>query len=437
MLFFLTPSVLHSAGYATADLWVAAWGGAAFLLLMAPEEDAPHGRFAAVGFLGGSAAAAKILGLATVALPLAVVALILTLVRRSTPRRWIDVGIVGVFAGIPLAPWLGRNLLWTGNPLYPYFRPLFGGPPVGMSIARELAQNGQAGAGVLYRLLEVVLALPVRTVHPLQMAGNIGPLWLILLPVAVFLPGLRRRRSFLPLTVWLGCGLLVWGSLVQFGRFLLPVLVGGAALAGAALAALGHGRNVPVARRALMVLVVGALAWNVSTLLDPLNVGRLEVTAGVLRGDELLNRWVSYWPAARFVREKLPPHARILMVGESRSLYVERDVMVEDPYRVPELAELAARARDGAELAATLRSMGITHILVNQREMPRLAELRGAPDYWSGAGAHGRTVLHDFFVNHVQKVFGAPGVWVGKLIGTGVTPQSRTAPGGTAGSPGG
>jgi hypothetical protein len=264
---------------------------------------------------------------------------------------------------------------------------------------------------------------------------------LILLPVALLLPGLRRRRAFLPLAVWLGAGLLAWGSLVQFGRFLVPVLVAGAALAGAALAALTGDTGLATARRALLALTVGVLAWNATSLLDRLTVERLAVTVGAAPPGRLLGHWVSYWPAARFVREKLPATARILMVAEPRTLYVDRDVVAEDPYRVPLLAELAARSRDGGELGRRLRARGITHLLVNEREMDRLARLRRAPDYWSGAGAHGRAVLGDFFAHGVRRVFEAPGLWVGALAGADhpgpIIPRSRTAPGGTGGSPGG
>jgi len=417
VLFFLTPSVLQSSGFATADLWVAAWGGSALLVLLMvfDEERRPTGFLAASGFLAGSAAAAKILGLATVMLPVGLTAAFLVLVRRRRGSGLRQLAVWTTGAIVPLAPWFVRNVVWTGNPLYPYFRQVFGGPPTGFTIAGEVAQNGLGAHGFAGRALEAILALGVRTFHPLQVAGGIGPLWLILLPVALLLPALWRRRSFVPLLVAVGSGLVAWGSLVQFGRFLLPVLVAGAALAGAALAELSRGEGVPMARRALVALVAGVLAWNATVLLDPLGVQRLEVTAGVLRPGELLERWVSYWPAARFIDDNLPAGATVLMVAEARTLYVNRKVVVEDPYRVPLLAELAAGAADGRELAARLEAMGITHLLVNEREMPRMAALRHVPDYWTGAGAHGRAVLREFLKRRVRRVFEAPGVWVAEL----------------------
>jgi len=448
VIFFLTPSVLQSSAFATADLWVAAWGGSALLLLLrAGGHDGKRmGSFAGAGFLAGSAAAAKILGLATVVLPLGLVAISLVFLGARAQRRWFPLAAFGASAAAPLAPWLFRNLIWTGNPFYPYLRSLFGGPSAGISIAGELAQNGPVPDGLAGRVLDVALALGTRTFHPLQVAANIGPLWLILLPVALLLPAIRRRRLFAPLLVAVVSGLLAWGALVQFGRFLLPVLIGGAVLAGSAMAELSRSRGLPVASGALVVLAAGILCWNATVVLEPLSVERLEVTTGVLGSDDLLSHWVSYWPAARSIDGSLPRDATILMVAESRTLYVERDVVVEDPYRVSLLAELAAASRDRHDLAERLRGMGITHLLVNEREMPRLAALRRVPDYWHGAGVHGMEVLHDFLKHGVRRVFEAPGLWVAELVGPplsgatsggDLTPRSRTAPDGTGGSPGG
>ncbi len=437
VLFFLTPSVLQSAGFATADLWVAAWGGAAVVLLLDDEDKAgSFRRFGAVGFLAGSAAAAKLLGLATVLVPVAVVGLFMVAYRnRQGGVRWRPLAALAAGAAVPLAPWLVRNALWTGNPLYPYLRGLFGGPVSGLSIAGEVGQNALSVHGIA-RVGEVAVALVVRTFHPLQLAGNIGPLWIVLLPVAVALPRLRRHRDFLPLVLAAGTGLLAWGSLVQFGRFVLPVLVWCAALAGAAMAGLARGADLRVARTALVILVAGVLAWNATVLLGPMAVGKLEVTSGILPARRFLGRWASYWPAARFCATALPEDARVLMVAEARSLYVDRDVVVEDPYHVPLLAELAATAGNSGELAARLRAMGVTHLLVNEREMQRLAELRHVPDYWSGAGAHGRAVLRAFFEHGVHRLFQAPGLWVAELRPAGdadsprrAAPESRPLPG--------
>lgn len=437
VLFLLTPSVLRSAGFATADLWVAAWGGAAVvLLLQGGGESMAFRRFGAMGLLAGSAAAAKVLGLATVLLPVAVAGLFMAVYRdRQGGAAWRSLAGFAAGAAVPLAPWFVRNALWTGNPLYPYLRGLFGGPASGLTIAGELGQNLLTVHGFA-RVVEVALALVVRTFHPLQLAGNIGPLWIVLLPVAVLLPSLRRRSGFVPLVLVVVTGLLGWGSLVQFGRFVLPVLVWCAALAGAAMAELGRGASQRAARTALVILVAGVLAWNATVLLDPVAVARLEVSSGVMPARRFLDRWVSYWPAARFCARELPADAKVLMVAEARSLYVDRDVVVEDPYHEPLLVELAAAAGGPGELAARLHAMGVTHLLVNESEMGRLAKLRHVPDYWTGAGAHGRAVLRDFFEHEVRRVFQAPGLWVAELRPAGdagsprtPAPESRPLPG--------
>ncbi len=397
-LFLLTPSVLQTGPLAVADLGVAAWGGAALLAVAGMGEDGRPLRSASLaGLLAGCAVGAKYLAGATVALPV-LAALLVTETRglRRVAGASLALG-VGAVAGA--GPWLLRNFLWTGDPVYPYFAPLFGLPAQGMNLAGELAQNGP---GALGPVLGTLLALPLRTVHPLQVGGVIGPLWVLLLVPAMLLVRAGRAR-----TLWAAAvtGLLGWGALVQFGRFLLPVLVPLAALCGAAAARLVE----PQRRRDPVAPLVGALlavvlAWNASAVLDPLACERLSVVAGAETDGEFLAHWVSYWPAVDGVERTVPPGGRVLLLGESRCYGITSDVLVEDPYHPPLLVELAGISPDPRALAGRLRDMGVTHILVNRTEMERIARMRGLPDYFAEASPAARPSIRAFLA-------GLPVVW--------------------------
>ncbi len=384
-LFLLTPSVLQTGPLAVADLGVAAWGGAALLVVIElGTRERPAGAAALAGFLVGTAVGAKYLAGATVALP--VLAAVLVAAGGSAGRR---LGAVAALTAASLAtagPWLLRNLAWTGDPIYPYLAPLFGLPHQGMNLAGELAQNGPHS---LPPLLGTLLALPVRTFHPLQVGGPIGPQWLLLLLPAVLLVRSRTARILWAAVV---TGLLGWGALVQFGRFLLPVLVPFAALAGAAAARVtlpGRPRD-PVAP--LVAILLGAvLLWNASTVLDPLAAERLAVVAGAETDGAFRNHWISYWPAVEAIHRLVPANGRILLLGESRSWGIPRSVVVEDPYHPPLLVELAEAAPDPDTLLERLRSLGITHILVNRAEMARIARMRGLPGYFAEASPAARS----------------------------------------------
>ncbi len=414
--FGLTPAVLEVATYAAADLAVAAWGGAALAVLWTGDrQSATPGRAALCGFLLGCAVAAKYLSLAVVFIPLVIAAcpLFLAAGRKNTVRAVL---VFAVAAAITLTPWLSRNLIWTGNPLYPYLQTLLGGPATGMTIGGELLRVGGTSAGSLSWFWEAATALVRRTIDPLAQGGLLGPHWLLLLPVAAFTVR-RKNRGTIAVSLWLFTlfGLAAWGSLVQMARFLLPVLVPAAALAGSAAATLVS-LTTPTIRWSFRLLLVTILLWNATAIVSTQNFERIGLAGGFVTEDDYLKRWANYYPVVDHINRDLPENARVLLVAEPRSMYVERPVIVEDPFSTPFLVELAVEADDGGEIAGRLRASGITHVLVNTVEMPLSAGLRGVPDYWGDATAGERAKIEEFFSRYVVRTNGSDHLWVGRLI---------------------
>jgi hypothetical protein len=407
--FGVTPAVLEIAGHAIADLAVAAFAGAALVALMRVEGGTRGWRSAAVaGLLAGSAAAAKYLALATALVPVAIALLVLT--RR---RRLAAGAAFALAASLALAPWLGRNLSWTGNPVYPYLQSVLGGPPCERDLSAELAGTEQMPDALRSPLPRALTAPVFRTFRPLREGGLIGAHWLILIPVAAALRGLPRRRT---IALWLAAAsaALAWGALVHYARFLLPALVPAAALAGSAAAALtaSTGRIVG---RLFAVLLAGVLAWNATVIATAFNLDQLAVATGHSAQRDFVDRWVSYGPAIPAIASELPDDAILLLVAEPRSLYLERAVLVEDPYRTPQLVELARDCRDPGELAHRVRSLGASHVLVNRSEMDFFAGLRGNDDYWSDATSEERALIQAFLANHLRPLLVTDRLLLGEI----------------------
>jgi len=414
--FALTPVVLEVSGYAIADLAVAAWTGAALVVLVGDEaSEGRPGRVAALaGLLIGTAAAAKYLALATVLVPVAMAAVVLA--ARLPIRRAVGfLAVLAVAVVITLSPWLGRNAAWTGNPIYPYLQEVLGGPPCERDVSRELIASGEAPDSAQASIGRAIAAPVIRTFNPLRSGGLLGPHWLILLPVALALPRLRTRPAF---ALWMAAagGALAWGATVHYARFLLPALLPAAALAGAAAAALTSTGTSRLVSRLFTVLLVGVLGWNATVLATGFQLDRLSVIAGQLSDDAFRDRWVSYGPAIEAVNSQLPPDAVLLMTAEPRSMYLERQVMVEDPYRTPRLIELARGCSDPAELAHRVRALGATHLLVNLSEMDFYAGLRLKDDYWADASPAERLIIEGFLSENVRPLLRTDTLLVGEVI---------------------
>ncbi len=412
----LTPATLEIIGYAGPDHAVAAWAGAALVALTNGVDRIPTARLMVlVGILGGTAAASKYLALVTVLIPLAVAAVWTLRAFESGRRVRSAVLLLALLAGtaVPLAPWTARNFTWTGNPVYPYFTGLFGGPPSGMNLNMEIDRNVDLPTSTVGRAAGSAGALVYRTFNPRYEGGLLGPHWLFLLPVAAMVTGLRPRLRG-PLWTATLVGFLCWGSLVQYVRFLLPILVPAAALAGTVPSALGR-RVSALTRGAFTALLFAVFAWNSSVLLSSLNIDRLAVVAGVLNERDYRIRWNGAAPAADFISQQLPSDARVLMIAEVRPFGLKRQVIVEDPYRSPLLVELAEAANSIEDLSQSLHRLGVTHIMVNEAEMERLAGVRRVDDYWAPASDRSLRLIHTFLETEVIRIFDLGDLWVARL----------------------
>jgi 4-amino-4-deoxy-L-arabinose transferase-like glycosyltransferase len=406
-----TPSVMVVSTWAVADLGAAAFGAVACLALLVAVRAKDNRRSRRlVGLSGvfvGVAAGCKVLALATVGIPLC------ALLFLASPRGWSErlreTGWWLAGATLIFAPWLIRNLAVTGNPFYPFLSGVFASPAGSAEAARGIVA-GTAGQ------VDLLAAATLSTFHPRGDAGPIGPVFVALAPLAVW-AAWRRRRGFTgALAVAALLGVVGWASGPLRGRYLLPVLTFLAVLLG-----VGWQRlllRVPrMARAALLALIATVLGWNVVDGTTPLELERAACTLGKGSGEALMMRYASYWPAVRFVNRELPRNARLLLVGESRSLYLDRDIVVEDPGRTPLLVELARSATSPAGIADRLRRMGITHVLINRQEARRIAAYDGRGQYFAPLDPAAAERLQAFLARCLTTLMRENGVEVDALVG--------------------
>jgi len=408
--FALTPAFLETSAYASADLTEAAWAGAVLLLLLNDERLDLKKLFLA-GFFAGSAAAAKYLAIAIVLIPLAFLLLYLL---RHLPRRklFLSIGTFGLGVCLSFGPWAARNLAWTHNPVYPYFQSVFGGPSCALDLKMDLARNLEHEAPASIRLARRVGAFIRRSFHPRVEGGLPGIHWLVLLAVA----GCLRFRTTSGTSLWIYTlsGLIMWGFFVQYFRFLSPVLVAAAALAGAAATSL----RINLGKTASMTVVfflVFILGWNTTVLTGPLFADRLLVLAGRMTDQAFRQAWDSRSRSVDFVKKNLPKNAHILLVGECRAFGFDRKIFVDGPYRPSRLVPLAEKARSAEEITAFLKARGVTHLVINRGDMRRLAGVRQVEDYWFPASPRARDLLSTFFRDNLDILFDEDGVQVASL----------------------
>ena len=394
-----TPVLMWLSTVAGGDLGPAAYGAVGLLAIALGLglgfEAADRDRVAwwlMAGAAAGLAAGAKLLALLTVCLPLFVV---LALAQATPWQRARRLLAWSFGAACPLVPWLWRNLRLTGNPVYPFLPSVF---PHGGGTAAGVGHVETQGA--LHFMSDPLRVFTLGALGPQD--GSVGPLYLLLAPLAVSC-GLRSRGLGRTLLCAGALGVLGWSAGPLAARYLAPVLIPLAVLAGAGLA---HVLTLGPARARVAATAAAAIvcAWSMLQGVDREILVRTGSALGRDSRDAALLKWASYWPAVPVVNE-LPPDSRVLLVAESRTLYFDRDVLFEDPFRWPLLCELAEHTASADALAAKLREQGVTHVLFNGIESRRIAALNGRTDYFGGLSSAARARLDEFLGHRLKRVW--------------------------------
>ncbi len=380
------------ASVAAADHLVLLGVAVAFERLAAGER----GTRAAVAFglALGLAAAAKYAALVPVAAILAAGVAVL---------GWRTSLLAGaVAAGVSSFWWL-RNLLTTGNPVYPL---LFGGrgwSPADAERWAALVREGVADPGGPAAGL-------ARLVMP---PGGLGwwlplALPLALVPLARTSP---RRRPALAIAMAGALTLVGWLVTAQTARYALPV-----ALVVAILAAVGTALLQPtVARFAAGVLLVAAghgIASLGGFLFGPLDLATASRSVEEWRAAVTVNDPA---PAYRAAAALITGRDRVLVVGEGRGWGCPGPYHVSSPYDRQLLEAVVDAAASAADVASRLRRDGFTHLVVNWGEVRRL----GGPDYrvLRFERPAQRAVLRGFLSDHTVVVWRAGDLEVRALAG--------------------
>jgi hypothetical protein len=369
----------------------------------------PHS-WLALGLMFGWVASSKLSGLYWVAAAL--------VAARVAGWPLAALSRAAVIALLTVTPWWIRAFVHTGNPVYPMFYGLLGGQPWSAeSQARLLADLPYGTPGSLGGMGLVRLPLDL-VLHPERFgsASDVGALavlstcGLLALPVASRLAGLRGHARLLGdaaavFVLVAGAG---WVMTTPTARFFAPAfLLGLAVLAGLCV----QFRKTAQGFALVLLLAAGVGgAWQFinqhTTVFSSVNVA-----LGREKGDAYLARVLDHWPAARFVRETLPPDARLLFIGETRPYYFSRNAVAPHPIDAHPLSRWVHEEMSAESLIRRLTVEGITHVVLNVHEFRRVREKYGVLAFSGEAAPEDERRLREL-PKALRLLYAANGVYV-------------------------
>ncbi len=346
-----------------------------------------------IGLVAGCAMGCKYPALISAVIPFG--ALSLLDCKRSRSVAPVLYYVVGW--GVVMGPWLTKNVIDTGNPVYPLANSIFHGRY--WDQYRETKWSNAHGRKAVTGK-ELVNSL-------VDVAGRSdwqSSLYLALAPLAFLRHGSRR-------ITWVLWGFVAylfatwWLLTHRLDRFWLPLLPPLAVLAGLG-ADWARNRGWSVLLGTLVTIALISNLSYISTALAGLNEWTGDLVS--MRRDSPA-RWNE---SLATLDTELPPHAHPLIVGQAAVFDLAHQVTYNTVFD-PELIEILASGKSDQEFHEALRLRKLTHIYVDWKEIQRHKEPwgYGFSDFversrfagWVAAGVldpplyfHHRAWRHDF-----------------------------------------
>ncbi len=375
VVFLGTPWVIVTGSLAYNEMVVTLLLATGLLILCDKQFETPTA--VALGIVTATACGAKLTAVGFAAVPLAVL-----LFAGSPAARWPRLGAAAAGSALVcLLPWLIRNGVDAGNPVFPFATSFFGLAHWTAEQADAWTQGHTAGTGIAGRaaatwneLLRCGLGDNPAPPDPWLPQWSLLP-WLAPVGLAVAATNARLRRWTMRLGLILLVQLVFWMLFTHLkSRFMLPAVVPAALAVALGIAAVSERLRPGRVRTALGAAMLAALVlWcclpGAIYLREAAGAPAARIGLALMLSGDVLSpsqrRSMSDSVAAIGLNYDLPDGARVLAVGDATPLYYRADVTYQTTWdRGPLSAAMRSRPDDPSAWVADLREQGFTHLLV-------------------------------------------------------------------------
>jgi 4-amino-4-deoxy-L-arabinose transferase-like glycosyltransferase len=392
LVFLSTPIVVRSSTQAYVDLGLTFFTTASILSFIRYRD----GEFKELKWLFISSVAMGLaLGtkynalIAWIFLSLAIV----FVYSRDTKKQWKAVGNGVIFFFISLfvfSPWLIKNIILTGNPLYPLFKDFFNISGTTTEIITRSTVSADTSIG-FFKMREMLygenlwetLLIPIRIFFQGQdnssryFDGVLNPILIILSPFALINKSFYRDKFFF-ISFAIFFILTVFFleqksfSMEAIVRYILPVIPLLSILTVMGLINIWEwamnlsipSRNILAA--VLITIFIVIMSKNIFYIKNYYqNINPMNYLSGKESRDEFITRHISSYPAIKYINTNTPENAKIRLVFlAGRGYYLDRIYSEGGSYGIGDVSGLAANSYEDRSFQAYLHSFDCTHLLV-------------------------------------------------------------------------
>lgn len=284
--------------------------------------------------------------------------------RHSRYRQMLQNVLIFIMTALIIGSlWYVKNLIWSGNPVYPFF---FGGrewPSERISLLMEYLRS----FGVGHTLQDYIL-IPWNLYTQHDKFGTFMqsiefPSFLF--PLALIFPFIRKKGRLGAVTLITGARFILWAIGSQQTRFLLPLFPALSLLSSAVMLRIGSALNRPLMTRTIYHGILGGMV--VTTLIYQViflnSTSPIAVITGFESKDAFLRRAVYDYPSVQFAQRELPSYAHIMMLWDGQGYYCDSRCWPDAEQS--RWTGLVQQEQDVMVIANQINLYGVTHILLD------------------------------------------------------------------------
>lgn len=373
LLFASIPAVAILACWPFIDVALAAYFFG-FLYLLCLYLETRENKFAALcGAMGGA-----LMGIKYTMIPLVLFGCALLFIleyihdKKSCLKSPLMMGIMALLCA---SPWYLKNLILTGNPVYPLAYNIFGGrdwcAANAVFYASKAAGKGLGVTPLLFLLSPWNAAFRWDLFESFN--PGIFPLYAVpfLITSPILLKTSRRRETWITILSFAGVYYVMWFWGYQSNRFLIPFYGLASLIIARILIELSaqYKWGARVLATGLIICILYGSLWSIRWILTEARPYLLPAFLGAQSRDDYLTAALDYYPAIRAVNADVPADETILCIGEHRAYHFKPRLIISDWFDTPAILDLIRKTKSNEEIFEILNKQNCRHLFFNKGEL--------------------------------------------------------------------